>query len=187
MSHETRRPLRGSDRPVRRDASGKPLCRECGGPVRAPRRTLCSEKCVETLRIRTSPSAAREIVFQRDFGVCALCRRSTQELRERLRRFRRRRPRPEVVAEARALAQGFEIAVEIRDVRPIVGFRRSFWEADHVLPVAEGGGGCGLDNLRTLCIPCHRDVTAELAGRRAHRRRKTRSDAVRIFLGSDSE
>lgn len=185
MSPETRRAIRGGDRPPRRDASGRPLCRECGGPVRAPRRSYCSEKCVETLKIRTSPSAARESVFERDFGVCAACGTNTQALRERLRRYRRRRPRPEVVDEARELARGFEIAIEVVEARPIVVFRRSLWEADHVVPVAEGGGGCGLDNLRTLCIPCHRAATAELAGRRAHRRKKTRADAVRVFLGGD--
>ena len=27
-----------------------------------------------------------------------------------------------------------------------------FWQADHKVAVAEGGGGCGLDNLRTLCV-----------------------------------
>ena len=40
--------------------------------------------------------------------------------------------------------------------------RRSLWDADHILPVAEGGGQCDLDNLRTLCLPCHREVTAQL-------------------------
>lgn len=44
------------------------------------------------------------------------------------------------------------------------------WEVDHIVPVAEGGGECGLDNVRTLCIPCHRKVTAEL--RRRLRQRK---------------
>lgn len=34
--------------------------------------------------------------------------------------------------------------------------RRSYWEADHVVPVAEGGGDLGLDNLQTLCLWCHR-------------------------------
>jgi 5-methylcytosine-specific restriction endonuclease McrA len=45
------------------------------------------------------------------------------------------------------------------------------WEMDHVVPVCEGGGECGLDGLRTLCIACHRRVTAELAARRARRNR----------------
>lgn len=49
------------------------------------------------------------------------------------------------------------------------------WEADHTLPVSEGGGAArGVDplpNLRTLCIRCHQGETTRLAGRRAHRTR----------------
>lgn len=45
------------------------------------------------------------------------------------------------------------------------------WEADHIVPVVEGGGACGLDNFRTACIPCHKRETAALAGRRASGRR----------------
>lgn len=37
-----------------------------------------------------------------------------------------------------------------------------FWQADHIVPVAEGGGSCGLDNLRTLCTPCHQGETEKL-------------------------
>ena len=40
-----------------------------------------------------------------------------------------------------------------------------FWQADHTIAVAEGGGACGLENLRTLCTPCHRKETAALRGR----------------------
>jgi 5-methylcytosine-specific restriction endonuclease McrA len=43
--------------------------------------------------------------------------------------------------------------------------RRSLWDADHILPVAEGGGECDLENLRTLCLMCHREATAELRRR----------------------
>ena len=35
------------------------------------------------------------------------------------------------------------------------GFRRSLWDADHIVPVAQGGGECGLENMRTLCLKCH--------------------------------
>jgi 5-methylcytosine-specific restriction endonuclease McrA len=45
------------------------------------------------------------------------------------------------------------------------------WQADHIIPVVEGGGECGLDNIRTLCTPCHRRETASLAARRAQARR----------------
>ena len=36
------------------------------------------------------------------------------------------------------------------------------WDADHELPVVKGGGMCGLENIRTLCIKCHKQITAEL-------------------------
>ncbi len=43
--------------------------------------------------------------------------------------------------------------------------RRSLWDADHILPVVEGGGECDLRNLRTLCLRCHRAATAQLRAR----------------------
>ena len=52
------------------------------------------------------------------------------------------------------------------------------WEADHIIPVVEGGGLCGLQNYRTLCLACHRKETAALARRRAEARRKAKEQAV---------
>jgi len=43
--------------------------------------------------------------------------------------------------------------------------RKSLWDADHIQPVAEGGGECDLENIRTLCLRCHRTVTLELRER----------------------
>jgi 5-methylcytosine-specific restriction endonuclease McrA len=43
--------------------------------------------------------------------------------------------------------------------------RKTLWDADHIVPVAEGGGECDLDNMRTLCLKCHRVRTAELRAR----------------------
>lgn len=47
------------------------------------------------------------------------------------------------------------------------------WEADHILPVADGGGECGLDNYRLLCRTCHLAIT--LTWRR-HREWKSRTN-----------
>ncbi|MBX7187469.1 MAG: HNH endonuclease [Vicinamibacteria bacterium] len=52
---------------------------------------------------------------------------------------------------------------------------RVLWDADHINPVVEGGGGCGLDNYRTLCVTCHRGETSTLATRRAEARRAQRT------------
>jgi len=45
------------------------------------------------------------------------------------------------------------------------------WDADHRVPVAEGGGECGLDGYQTACLACHRQKTAEQARRAADERR----------------
>lgn len=55
-----------------------------------------------------------------------------------------------------------------RGRRERTALKHSLWQADHIKPVVEGGGGCGLDNYRTLCLRCHKGATAELA----HRRRR---------------
>lgn len=36
---------------------------------------------------------------------------------------------------------------------------KSLWQADHIVEVADGGGLCGLDGFRTLCLSCHKDAT----------------------------
>lgn len=51
--------------------------------------------------------------------------------------------------------------------------RSTAWDADHIVPVVEGGGLCGVVGYRTLCHPCHKRVTADLAARRAAQRRST--------------
>lgn len=38
----------------------------------------------------------------------------------------------------------------------------AFWEADHIIPVLKGGGGCDISNFQTLCRECHRKKTTML-------------------------
>lgn len=56
---------------------------------------------------------------------------------------------------------------------------RDFWQADHVVAVAEGGGSTGLDNLRTLCTPCHGTETEKLFARLKTLPSSTNSDDSR--------
>ncbi len=125
-------------------AAGRALCRWCAIEVPAPRRTFCSEWCVHEWRLRTDPGYLREQVFRRDKGICAICRVDAVEAHLQLRRARGER------RQDRLAKWG------------IRGIRRSLWDADHILPVAEGGGECDLANIRTLCLICHRQVTHEL-------------------------
>jgi len=83
-------------------------------------------------------------VFARDRGVCKLCGLDTIEF---YRRFRL------LAARKRSL---------LRRRLGLPRTRRSFWDADHIVAVAEGGGECDLSNIRTLCCWCHLDETAKL-------------------------
>jgi 5-methylcytosine-specific restriction endonuclease McrA len=49
--------------------------------------------------------------------------------------------------------------------------KKPSWQADHVVPVAEGGGLCGLDGYRTLCLPCHKMESKKLSQRLVEKRR----------------
>lgn len=115
------------------------------------RRTFCSDACVHEWRLRSSTSYLRECVFERDQGICALCGIDTHRLRRRILRL--------------------PFATRMRELRALQGQgaihpgRKTWWEADHILAVVEGGDS-NLENLRTLCIPCHKGVTRQLRVRR---------------------
>ena len=49
------------------------VCRWCSLPVPKPRRTFCSEFCVDEWKLRTDPGYMRERVLARDKGICAMC------------------------------------------------------------------------------------------------------------------
>lgn len=97
--------------------------------------TFCSVVCVHEWKLRTNPGYLREQVFQRDRGVCALCGVDTEQLRKDKRKL-------DYTARRRFEKEW--------------GERRHFWDADHIIPVAAGGGECDLGNMRTLCLLCHR-------------------------------
>jgi len=212
------------------DTKGGPgQCRWCCGPVPKPRRSWCSDACVEAYKIRADGGYARSKVFERDNGICAVCRVDTEALQAEWLALLAR------IAIVERSGDRVRVSIPVPDREPVLcgdlephcgwrenvrvnlwlptsrvlgsvnrggstlraavaaivqrhairaepdcpcefhracspwGFRvgRTLWEADHILPVVEGGGGCGLDNLRTLCTRCHRQATAALAARRS--------------------
>lgn len=139
---------RGLDLP--RGSSGRNLCRWCCLEVPPGRRTFCSDFCVDEWRLRTDPSYLRERTFVRDRGICACCGTDTVAAWKEIRRRRG-------LARLRLLQHWGLKSLN----------RRTLWDADHIVPVVEGGGACDLSNIRTLCLICHRKATAELRARRA--------------------
>jgi 5-methylcytosine-specific restriction endonuclease McrA len=133
---------------VLRNDTGRPLCRWCGTAVPKGRRTFCSETCVHDWKLRTNPGYLREKVFERDKGVCAQCGADTTVLRKDMRKL-------DFAARRKFL----------KDWGLSEGSRKSMWDADHIMPVAEGGGQCDLSNMRTLCLRCHKEATLALRRR----------------------
>ena len=131
--------------------NGLPLCRWCQLEILSRRRrTFCSDYCVHQWRLRSDPGYLRDLVFARDCGLCSACGTDTVVAYAALKRSRG-------PARAQSLALwGLKT----------VSSRRSLWDADHIVPVVEGGGQCDLANMRTLCLKCHREATAELRARR---------------------
>jgi 5-methylcytosine-specific restriction protein A len=131
-----------------RGPNGRILCRWCNLETPRGRLTFCSDWCVHEWRLRTDPGYLREQVFERDKGVCAVCRLDTAAEWRRLKRL----------PAARRVGL-------LRDWGLKSSKRGSLWDADHIVPVAESGGECDLSNIRTMCLKCHRKATAELRER----------------------
>lgn len=152
--------------------NGEKLCFNCLGPLPKGRPYNCSPKCSEEWQCKTSTSYLRAFLKQRDRGVCALCGLDTIALREEY----------DSLGGAQWRNQNWGLPDSVHELRrqfrqqhgiPSGRSFTDFWDADHILPVIEGGGECGPDGYRTLCIPCHKKETAALAKRRAEARKNS--------------
>lgn len=142
-----------------RGPSGRPLCRRCGIEVPKGRRTFCGDVCVHEWKIRSSPEYLRLFTFKRDLGVCAECKLDTYKIEVELIRLRQTSYSAYTARRAEVTAAGFD------------SHRHTFWDAEHKVAVAEGGGECGLEGIITLCLPCHKKSTAALRVRMVEARK----------------
>lgn len=170
-------------------ANGRPSCRWCRGRVDPPRRTFCGDPvCVAEWRRRMSWGLTRRGVYERARGVCALCgldlttvtpgHATTQAyLAACYERDRPARPLAGMVLDAHGAP--YPPATWHERHRAAVAWyaahriplSRDPWDADHILPVSQGGDWFAWDNLRCLCVPCHRVKTRADAASRAQARR----------------
>jgi 5-methylcytosine-specific restriction protein A len=144
-----------------RDEQGKKLCRNCHGPLKKQNQHNCSPKCVQEWAAKTSPQIMRRRIFERDRGVCAICRVDTDAQKREYRKLHTRQE-----------CEEYRKRVGVPAGRVDCG---EWWDADHIVPVIEGGGECGVEGYRTLCIPCHKAETKALRGRMANREREKRA------------
>jgi 5-methylcytosine-specific restriction enzyme A len=99
-------------------------------------------------KLRTQPAYLREQVFTRDRGICSSCAVDTIREARRL-QYARGANRTSLLAHW-----------------GLRNSRKSLWDADHIIPVIEGGDKCALQNIRTMCLRCHRQATLQLRQRK---------------------
>lgn len=152
-----------------RGPNGRGLCRMCGEEVPKGRRTFCGEDCVHQYKLRNNPHYASIQLRKKHKEVCALCgldiTKEKQKFRNELKECPSgtKRDDYQVYMECR---KGVEDKWKEAGWAPVYG---KWYRVDHVIPVAEGGGPQDWpidkpyeDNLRILCLRCHKKETKEL-------------------------
>ena len=127
--------------------------------------TYCSQECAEEGRLRRggkfASSQIRSAVFALEGGKCTLCGLDARALYEQILVLQ---PAERL---NRLLDANWKLPTSAKGVENLLQNPKEgdFWQADHIQAVAEGGGSCGLENLRTLCVPCHQRETEKLRSR----------------------
>lgn len=171
------------------DSAGRRVCVWCSSilPQNKKRQRWCSEKvrnCVQQFReMKGDMSYIRAQLKKRDKGVCRECRldcelqkkvlmqdlstltpkasytvSEVEDLRARWFPWLTKKAQPiwDSLLQPGWTTVGVKRALlYLRDWLA----RRSFWDADHITEVREGGFGCDLNNLQTLCRRCHNAKT----------------------------
>jgi 5-methylcytosine-specific restriction enzyme A len=157
----------------------KGQCTWCGEdiPPSTGRRRWCSEACKLEGIVRSG--VWQNQVLHRDKGVCSRCGLDTIASQERIKRIGWR-------CKKNSRYHSLKRLEKISDHYGISWYGLiAPYDIDHIVPIAEGGGCCGLDNLQTLCRPCHKVLTDGLKRRMAKRRqvrKRKQNDADRPLL-----
>ena len=137
-----------------RNNQGFRQCRWCNGSVIPPKRTFCSAECVHQHRLRTQPRYLRQCCYDRDKGICSNCGIDTKQTAKMARSF------TTGSEELKGFLKQYNITIKRKIHKRKLG--GGLWDADHINPVVQGGGLCGLENIQTLCIACHKIKTKNM-------------------------
>ncbi|CAH8388090.1 unnamed protein product [Eruca vesicaria subsp. sativa] len=158
--------------------SNEPLCKFCQKPCKGNNAKepeyfedlFCDLECYEDYRTRTSSRYIRQELFQIEHGICANCKLDCHQLVRYIKPLPLEKRREYINKVAPVLfARKNLLETLVND--PAEG---NAWHADHIIPVYRGGGECRLENMRTLCVACHADVTAAQCAERKLIRSKAR-------------
>lgn len=127
--------------------------------------TYCSQSCAEEGRLRRGGMYAstriREQLFSIEHGVCTKCGIDAHQLFNKMKALHPAERLNALLNAKWKLPQTRQATERLLNEPK----ESDFWQADHEVAVAEGGGSTGLDNIRTLCTPCHSTETEKLFAR----------------------
>jgi len=178
----------------------KGLCRGCHQPLPKRKRSWCSNECYQ----RYDPNRVRFHCWERDKGVCSECGVDTERMSKRAKSMMdfygwtsQMHPRfweggnftKKFLRERHDRATKIFVRWKPKLQQAIDNRRRrmfahgwpsyscrDWWEMDHVVPFSEGGITV-LENVRTLCVPCHKKRTKHW-----HKARKPPKDVAQMAL-----
>lgn len=156
----------------------EPLCKLCQMPCKGSNAKtpvyfedlFCNLICCEEYRLRTSSRSLRQELFEIEHGVCTICQLDCHQLVRTIKPLSLERRREYIEEVAPNVASQKKLLDKLAN-DPSEG---NAWHADHIVPVYRGGGECKLDNMRTLCVACHSNVTAAQRAERCSTREKAR-------------
>ncbi|GAB5356345.1 hypothetical protein AAMO2058_000282600 [Amorphochlora amoebiformis] len=143
---------------------------------------FCSYKCRLDYQTRTNGSAVRRQLFELEHGRCSICKFDAHSFYLRIKVLpvsQRRR-----LIEQNPYVKG--LSTRRKEALVIGPSEGQLWQADHINPVSEGGGECGLDNYRTLCTLCHNKETEKLRQRLKLKGAGAGSSDIRTFFNKKS-
>ena len=161
-----------------RNHAGEKICIMCGKPLTGRKQTWCGDpQCWQLQWIRSGDqSEMRRYLFEKEKGICQRCGTDCEMIREVAKWLLRHHivdGRGKEIGTTSDTCLGLGMLSEFQKLGfPIKVTYHGLhtWEADHIVPLAEGGTHHE-DNLQTLCIACHKQDTKELAGRLAKKRK----------------
>lgn len=143
-----------------RGPNGNRLCRWCRNEVSPPKRTFCGSLCSHEWRIRSNTKYLRQKVYERDRGVCAVCKMDT-----RLQKIKIENEQTNAMSRCKVFDHAplfnwrsdteYNEFLKQERITPYEA-EKSLWHADHIKEVADGGGLSGFNGFATLCIRCHK-------------------------------
>ncbi|XP_044484678.1 DNA annealing helicase and endonuclease ZRANB3 isoform X2 [Mangifera indica] len=165
--------------------NNEPLCKLCQKPCKGNNAKtpeyfedlFCNLGCYEEYRLRTSGRFLREELFQIEHGICMNCQLDCHKLVKHIKPLSLDQRQKYVEKVAPNVARWKNLLEKLVN-DPTEG---NAWHADHIIPVYRGGGECRLENMRTLCVACHYNVTKAQCAERRSTRAKARKQLKAIM------